>query len=185
MLPRERALKIAASLFVLYNLLAMLLMPNPWSFLGRRYGFLVAPYANAVGLNSSWNFFSPDPAQTMYISYDIEYLDEQGESQRGDERGTFPQASRHMVLDSNTRRELYAMRFMMIAPNRVQALFGPWLCREHPGATLIHFEEVVETVAPLDEALTLQEQSLPDLSRTLPMSRFDFRCDTPAEEFPL
>lgn len=178
-------LKIFLSVWIVYNLVAIILMPNAGSFLGRRYVKYVAPYANVVGLNSSWNFFSPDPVQTFYIKYFVEFFDSEGDTIKDPIVGFFPQEGNQGVMDINRRRELYVMRFMVIAPNRLQALFAPWLCRQYPEATAVHIEQVIETVAALDEALTMSHSSLKDLSKEIPYASFDFRCDTPAEDFPL
>lgn len=178
-------LKILLSVWIVYNLITLVVMPNAGSFLGRKFGAWLGPYANVVGLNASWNFFSPDPAHTMYIKYYVEFLNADGEEVKEPITGYFPQEKNQGVMDITRRRELYVMRFMMIGANRLQALFAPWLCRQYPGATSVHIEQVIETVAPLDEVLTVSDQSVADLSREIQYANFDFRCDTPPGEFPL
>lgn len=178
-------LKIILSVWIVYNIASMLVMPNVGSFLGRKYGIYLAPYANQVGLNASWNFFSPDPAQTLYIKYFVEFLNADGEMIKDPVVGYFPQEKNQGVMDITRRRELYVMRFMLIGPNRLQALFGPWLCRQNPEATSVHIEQVVETVAPLDEVLMHSQTLVSDLSKEFPFAKTDYRCDTPEGDFPL
>jgi hypothetical protein len=178
-------LKIILSVWIVYNVITLVVMPNAGSFLGRKFGTWLSPYANVVGLNASWNFFSPDPAHTMYIKYYVEFLNSEGENLQEPVIGYFPAEKNQGVMDINRRRELYVMRFMLIGPNRLQALFAPWLCRKYKGASSVHIEEVIETVAPLDEVLTVKDQSVSDLSREIQYANVDFRCDTPEGEFPL
>ncbi len=178
-------LKIFLSVWIVYNIITMVVMPNAGSFLGRKYGHYIAPYANIVGLNASWNFFSPDPAQTIYLKYFIEFLNSDGDSVQDPIVGYFPQEKNKAVMDVNRRRELYVMRFMIIGPNRLQNLFGPWLCRQYPNATSVHIEQMAETVASLDEVLSKHNSTVKELSREVTYANIDFRCDTPEGDFPL
>lgn len=178
-------LKVILSVWIVYNIATMVVMPNAGSFFGRKYGHIFAPYANSVGLNASWNFFSPDPAHTMYIKYFVEFTGADGEPTQESILGYFPEEKNQMVLDTNRRRELYVMRFMMIGQNRLQGLFAPWLCKKHPGATNIHIEQVIETVAPLDEVLLAKEETVKELSKEIQYANFDYHCDTPEGEYPL
>ncbi len=178
-------LKIFLSLWAVYNMIVVAIVPNALSFLGRRYGAALLPYANIVGLNASWNFFSPDPAHTMYFKYQVDFLNAEGENTQDSLFAYFPAEKNEGVMDVNRRRELYVMRFMALGSNRMQGLFAPWLCRQHPGASRISVEQVVETIPPLEEVLTLPKQSVVELSRELNYAKFDFACDTPEGEFPL
>ena len=50
-------------------------MGNGASFLGRYMSEYYIPIANTIGLNTTWNFFSPDPANTMYININFTLAD--------------------------------------------------------------------------------------------------------------
>lgn len=174
--------KALASLWIVYNILTMLVMPNVGAYFGRSVSSFIIPYANTVGLNASWNFFSPDPAHTMYIHYTVQYLDEEGSETKEAVEGYFPRERDKGISEDSRKRDLYAMRFMVIEPKRLRVLMGPWLCRQYPGATSVRMEHVIETVPPLEQVITLKDESVKDLSRELQYIREEHSCVGGADE---
>lgn len=168
--------KALLSLWIVYNILTMLVMPNVAAYFGRVTSRFLTPYANTVGLNASWNFFSPDPAHTMYIRYTIRYLDTEGNETKESVEGYFPKEKNKGIPEMSRKRELYAMRFMVIDPKRLRLFLGPWLCKQYPGSTSIEMEHVIETVPPLDQVVTLKDESLKDLSQELQYIREFYSC---------
>lgn len=65
--------KILLSVWIVYNIFVMLVMPNVGAYFGRVTAAVVTPYASTVGLNAGWNFFSPEPTQPMVLKYTIHY----------------------------------------------------------------------------------------------------------------
>lgn len=65
--------KILLSVWIIYNIFVMLVMPNVGAYFGRVTASVVTPYASTVGLNAGWNFFSPEPAQPMVLKYTVHY----------------------------------------------------------------------------------------------------------------
>lgn len=175
-------LKVVLSIWGLYQIAVMLIMPNLSSYLGRSTQNFVSSYASMVGLNASWNFFSPDPAHTMYIRYLISFGEE---SDREPVEGTFPVEGKRGVRDLIRQRELYVMRYMVIDPRKLQYLMGPWFCRQYPGAQSVDMEHVVETVAPLQEAVTFHEERVESLSKQLQVTRVQYSCDGNVDEVEL
>lgn len=145
-------LKAIISIFLIFHLMTIVVMANGGSYLGRKLSFLV-PYANSIGLNTTWNFFSPDPAHTMYFRSIVYFEDENGENIKDPEEEYFPPERTNVVIDGTKRRLLYAMRFLMIDTVRIEMLLGPWLCRSHPGSTSLTIEQTIETIPPLDRAV--------------------------------
>jgi len=97
-MPRAKLLvKVILSGWIVYNIFTMLVMPNLGAYFGRSTSRFITPYGNTVGLNASWNFFSPDPAHTMYIRYRINYLDNEGFPTKDSLEGFFP-AEKIMVF---------------------------------------------------------------------------------------
>ncbi|WP_415061440.1 hypothetical protein [Bdellovibrio sp.] len=168
--------KTLLSLWIVYNIFTMMVMPNVGAYFGRTTSRFIVPYANSIGLNASWNFFSPDPAHTMYIRYLIRYQDPEGNEVKEPIEGFFPAEKNKGVLSGERKRELYVMRFMVIDPKRLRLLFGPWLCRQYPGATSVEMEHVVETVPTLDQVVTLKDEAVQDLSRELQVTRESTSC---------
>lgn len=168
--------KILLSVFGLYHLVVMLLMPNLTSFLGRELERWIAPYGNSVGLNATWNFFSPDPAHTMYLRYRVYYESAEGEELREPDEFYIPETKELPVKDFTLKRHLYAMRFMIIDPKRLETVLGPWLCRQYPQASLIEMQHFVESVPPLHEARLFEEVPLRELSEQYQTFRVEARC---------
>lgn len=186
--------KILFSFFALYQVFAMVVMPNLGSYLGRSVQGFIAPYSSAMGLNANWNFFSPNPAHTMYIHYTIHYTrtadqleDELKEAPaeaqaisdvpaKAPVEGYFPPEKNRGIESFNRQRELYVMRFMIIYPKRLQYLMGPWLCRQYPGAQSVDLEHVIETVPSLDESVTFKDENVRDLSRELQVVKAEYSC---------
>lgn len=168
--------KTLLSLWIVYNIFTMLVMPNVGAYFGRVTSRFITPYANTVGLNASWNFFSPDPAHTMYIRYTVRYLDTDGNETKESVEGYFPEEKNKGVSAASRKRDLYAMRFMVIEPKRLRILMGPWLCKQYPGSTSIEMEHVIETVPPLDQVVTLKDETVKDLSQELQFVREFYSC---------
>ena len=141
------------SVWIVYHLVVMILMPNGSSFLVRRSQSYLLPYANSIGLNATWNFFSPDPAHTMYFNYKVRFEDENGNETKPVFEGWFPPEKQAVIVDSSKRRFLYAVRFLLLDPKRLEVLFAPWLCREHPGSSKVIIQQITERIPYLDLAL--------------------------------
>lgn len=174
--------KTLASLWIVYNIFTMLVMPNVGAYFGRTASFLITPYANTIGLNASWNFFSPDPAHTMYIRYLARFQDADGNEIKEPIEGFFPAEKNKGGVAASRKRDLYAMRFMVIEPKRLRLLMGPWLCRQFPGATSVEMEHVIETVPPLDQVVTFKDDNVKDLSQEVKYVREDHSCTGGADE---
>ncbi|MGZ3817133.1 MAG: hypothetical protein ACXVCA_08220 [Bdellovibrio sp.] len=173
------------SLWIVYNIFTMLVMPNVGAYFGRMTSKFIAPYANTVGLNASWNFFSPDPAHTMYLRYTVFFTDADGNEVKEPIENYFPAEKNKGVHSLSRKRDLYAMRFMIIEPTRLQNLMGPWLCRQYEGASSVQMEHVVETVPLLDQAVTLKDEMVQDLSQEVQVNRETHSCNGKSDEVTL
>lgn len=168
--------KLFLSLFGIYHLVVMLWMPNLGSFLGRELEPIIAPYGNVVGLNASWNFFSPDPAHTMYLRYRVYFESPEGEELEEPIEAFIPETKEKPVRSFTKKRHLYAMRFMIMDPTRLETILGPWLCRQYPKASMIEMQHFVESVPPLQEARLFNEVPLQELSQQFQTFRVETRC---------
>ena len=77
------------------------------------------------------------------------------------------------------------MRFMIINPKHFKYLFGPWLCRQYPGATSVDMEHVVETVPFLDQVVSKKTESVSALSDELQFSAQRYKCGSGEDEVEL
>jgi hypothetical protein len=157
--------------------MVIVVLANSGSFLARRLSPLILPYANLLQLNTTWNFFAPDPAHTMFVKYKIEFSDENGNETKEPLIGFIPPEKKRIVIDSSKRRFLYAMRFLLLDNNRMQTILGPWLCRENPGASRVFMENRFVTIPNLDEAILDSTALDPENSSESTMMRFTYDCN--------
>lgn len=183
-MPASKAgiLKLLLSVWVIFHVTVMVIMPNGLSYPGRVLAHLIYPYAAVVGLNVSWNFFSPDPAHTMYLRFTV--YDENN----WDKEPlviSMPEEQDRGVWDLGRRRDLYSMRYFLLDPRRFDAVLGPWLCRVHAPATVVRIEHVVDSIPSLDEAVLFQSRDLRDLSQQMGFSDRTYRCSQMNDEVGL
>jgi hypothetical protein len=145
-------LKALISIFIIYHLVVIIVLPNGFSYLGRVLHPFIVPYANTLGLNTTWNFFSPDPANTIFFEYSVRFEDEMGNPIKEPIFGVLPKEKDQIITDSSQRRFLYAVRFLMLDKNRLELLFAPWLCRQYEGATRVSIKQVTQQIPNLDMA---------------------------------
>ncbi|MFN7454664.1 MAG: hypothetical protein ACK5RO_08385 [Pseudobdellovibrionaceae bacterium] len=148
----QRTSKLLLSLFLIYHVITMVVLANGSSYLGRSLGPWLTPYANSLGLNTTWNFFSPDPAHTMYLRVVVRFLDAFGVEQKESIEFYVPPGKEKISLDSGERRFLYTMRFMLLDPRRLETVIAPYFCREFPEASEIFIEHILEKIPNLDSA---------------------------------
>jgi hypothetical protein len=176
----NRLKKIALTVLFFYFASMMIVMGNGSSFLGRYLEWFYTPIANTIGLNTSWNFFSPDPAHTMYIKYDLFFEDEFGHSLSEPLEGYYPE-SKDLGGDFrlDKKRDAYAMRFLIMDSERIQAFFVPWICRQHPNSSKIQVEVILNRIPSLDQMVAVVNQHLKSYDNVLTseeVSRYSYEC---------
>lgn len=62
-------LTIVASLFIVWQSLAIIIGPAPGSYLMSKVYPIFKPYLVALHLNNEWGFFAPDPAKGSLLRY--------------------------------------------------------------------------------------------------------------------
>lgn len=170
----KKTVQFLFSLWIVYHIAVIVVMPNSNSFLVRQVGDSLIPYANVLGLNTSWNFFSPDPAHVMYFEYSVTRKDQPVE----EESPTYyiPPEKDHGPFGNAKRRIMYSMRYVVLDQRRVDAILGPWLCRKHPEAYQIHVEHKIETIPPIDEAVVKNNPEMDERTQLIKMVNKDFNC---------
>ncbi len=167
----SRLLRFALSVFLLYHLAAIVVMPNAGSLLGRKFSRYFTDYTNTLGINTTWQFFSPGPAPVFYLEYDIETAGaEEGVSYQ------IPPKRRASYYDDLYNRTLYSMRFFVLAPiDTFEHYFVRSLCRQHPEAESITVRTVGEPVVNIERAGG--SESFDELSEKIPLKeRQRFHC---------
>lgn len=188
--PQERGaarglLLAVFSIFIVFQLTVIVISPNGASAPGRALSWLLQPYGAALGLNTPWNFFSPDPAHTMYLRLQLHWQNEDGSFARDSEELFFPRARDLREMDLSKRRELYAMRYLMLDPRRVEALFGPWVCARFKGLSNLSVEHIVQPIPDLEKAALLSVESWRDDETMRSFGRVEYRCTQASDEVNL
>lgn len=134
----------------MFHLVVVTVLANSGSFLSRQLQSWILPYGNQFGFNSTWNFFSPDPAHTMYIQYK---LYENEDSDQPLLTGFIPEGKNKISVNSAERRTLYFARYLLLDPARIDKFLLPWLCQINKSAHSLEIKNVTETIPYLDSAL--------------------------------
>jgi hypothetical protein len=175
-------IKIILTLWICYHILTMIIMANGTSVVGRTIGQYFTPYANVLNLNTTWNFFSPDPTNTMYIEYQIYFENEVGDEIKPTLTEYFPAEKDQMVFDNFRRRYLYPMRFFAVSEQRLSLGFAPWLCRKYPEASRVKARTNIERIPLLDRMKYIDDAS----SRVLQnVNEVRLNCKAPQDEVSL
>lgn len=154
----------------------MIVLGNGSSFLGRSLGQYYTPIANLIGLNTTWNFFSPDPAHTMYLRYVVHFEDEYGNPTKEPLFLDYPPYEEMKDFTVHLRRKSYIMRFIASSEHRISTYFIPWVCKQHPQATKIQIEVVINKIPSLDVASTLKATNYEDLVKQEEINKNVYSC---------
>lgn len=173
--------KITLSLWAAYHVVAMIVLPNGMSFFARKVQPYVFSYANSVGLNVGWSFFSPDPANVLYLRYVVYFKDPDKESVED----FFPKEKNKAATSIRGKRDWTVMRFMLLDHKRLGVLMAPWICRQYKDAENVNLEYVMETVPPIDEAQLMANRDVQDLSQELQLIKVDHSCGESQDEILL
>ena len=169
------------SVWIVYHLFVIVVMANGSSYIGRYFGRAIVPYASTLGMNTSWNFFSPDPAHTMYLKFTIYYPDVEGEPSKEPLEIFMPSAKGEGVWNQGEKRQLYAMRYMVVYPQRIEGVLGPCLCKQHPGAEVVHIEHIIDPIPSLDQA-AIDQRELGEMGGRYDVINRDYRCSQVNDE---
>lgn len=179
---KRSILMIILSAWIVYHLGMIVLMPNGGSFPGRQLQKFYNPYANSLMQNATWNFFSPDPAHTMYIHYWVHTLNPEGIEDSDPIENFYPVEKNEGAFSLTHRRHFYAMRFMMLNRERLNLFLGPWLCKKYPGASEVRMEHIIETIPPFDQFLALKSDSVKDLAGRMESGFTTHTCEAVGNE---
>lgn len=167
--------------FIFFYFSAMMItLGNGSSFVGRYFEPFFNPVANSIGLNTTWNFFSPDPAHTMYLKYFVFFEDALGHALQEPIEGYYPPSrDRAEDFSLDKKRDAYAMRFVAMDPVRLQSFFTPWICRKYPGASQLQIELIVNRIPALDKVIAVVNKGIDtyeNLITSEEISRYVFEC---------
>lgn len=154
----------------------ILVLANGSSIMGTTLYPYFGIVANSMGLNTSWNFFSPDPAHVIYIKSLIIFQDEYGVSSKETITDIYPPSEARGDFAMTTRRDSFASRFFMLDAQRIERYYAPWLCRKYPGASRVAVEGIMLTVPTLERASTELSLSIQDMMQEILVHQVDYVC---------
>jgi len=172
----QSKLRWILSVFIIYFVSMLLIMSNGASYLGRSLQRFYLPVANSLGLNTTWNFFSPDPAHVLFLRYIIVFQDKEGNETQPTIEAFYPAHKDQGDFSIFKRREAYLSRFIAIDPTRLSDLFAPWLCRQHPGATRIRAELFLRSIPVLDKAQMLNAEDIGEMVDPTLLNGVSYDC---------
>lgn len=177
----KTGLHLILSFGIIYHLFVIVVMANGSSYVGRYLNKAIVPYASTLGMNTTWNFFSPDPAHTMYLKFTIYFAENEGEPSREPLEVFMPSGKDEGVWDLGEKRRFYAMRYMIVYPGRIDGVLGPYLCKRYEGAEVIHIEHIIDPIPSLDLA-NIDSRELNELGARYDYINRDYRCSQVNDE---
>lgn len=125
-----RVLKSFLSIFLVYHLLAISILPMGKGLLIRELGRHFYTYANIFGLNTTWQFFSPGPSPIFYLEYSFTYPEAADGSIEMSEPKLLPEKRVGFGVSDFYSRRLYSMRFLSLDEGRLEKYLAPWFCKQ-------------------------------------------------------
>lgn len=163
----------ALSAVIVVHLAAVLLGPNPDSYLTWASDTLLKPYRESLGMDGTWSFFAPEPWRADFYEYDVI------ESSGRETQYTFPAMSSPYWFRSTYNRRIALMRAVSKNSRAFKAVLVPGLCHEHPEAVSVRVRAVSmasPTVDDVRQGHTIND--LTDASRRQPENLGEFSCPT-------
>jgi hypothetical protein len=165
--------KVLASFWILYHLLGILIMPSIQSIIVKEKGWIFRPYLNQVGMNTTWNLFSPDPASAMFMKVKLVQKSENNDAIDL----VMPSFGDSINWNPAKRRDLYLMRFLLLDEAKVYRFLIPWYCKNYPQTKEIYIEGVGTRIPGIDQARLEKVYKISDLRSRQTVKEFRGQCD--------
>ena len=165
-------LKIVFSFWIIYHLMGILIMPSVQSIIVKEKGWIFRPYLNQIGLNTTWNLFSPDPATAMFMKVKLIPKDEaQPELDL-----LLPTFADEINWDPTKRRALYMMRYVLLDEDKAHTYLIPWYCRNYPGTKEVYVEGVGTRIPGIAQARMEQLYTISELRTRQTVKEYRGEC---------
>ena len=180
-------MRILLSLFLVYHLIAVVLLPNPYSVVGRVFTPLFTTYASTLGMNTTWQFFSPNPMPHRYLSYTFSSSETAEEADKviegEDEDHYWPPRDRSQIWRENYNRQVYHSVVTTVLRDKTPTHLIPWLCQRHPGAVSISLYAHAKQLPSIERA-KIEGKSIAEMAEIQDMNLGEFSCpgDEASEE---
>jgi hypothetical protein len=136
---RGRVVGLAASVFVVWHTLAMIVAPAPESALKRALVKIMHPYLTLLGFPETWGFYTPAIAPGERLQYIVE-------NSAGNERAFTPTEELFSWFAPRYWWITWWHQTIMDSPERYAEFYAKLLCKEHAvldpvSITLIQLEQ--------------------------------------------
>ena len=151
--PKVRVgLKFLLSVFILYHLAMIFIIPNRFSMLHEKLMPYFVPYAQSFSLFSSWDFFAPNPTKYFFYEYEVVSTKDQVDTFRWP-----PSREESQKIFFNHNRLINHSRFfILLGQQGIKKYFLPYLCLIHPLAKEISVKVIIENRPHFKKAKTFK-----------------------------
>jgi hypothetical protein len=148
--------KILLSLFLVFHVIAIFVLPNPDSILYREWQNVIATYGSTIGMNTTWRFFSPNPSLST-VEYEVV------KSGHEPEKFRYPASVEQVGSREAFNRLMNFAIFMAASRETLERFLHPYICKMHPDAEQIAYY-IITNKFPTIENAQLRASSREDLS---------------------
>lgn len=133
------SLKIIVSLWIVYHLAMILIIPNRSSMANESFRPYFISYAQSLSMNSAWAYYAPNPITYFYFQYEV-IKKQSVETYRWPPSRT----ESKRILFNHKRFITHSLFFWKIGAEHIRKHFLPYLCRLHPLAEEIAIKIIYE-----------------------------------------
>lgn len=146
----------------------------------REVGRFFTPYANFLGMNTGWQFFSPGPSPIFYLEYSFNY--ENGEAESESEPMLLPEKRNGYGHSDFYNRRLFSMRFFSLNPSRLEKFLVPWLCKQDLKASSVTVRQTFGEIKNVERMRDDESvDSFADMKQPLNLPRSTHACNHAGE----
>jgi hypothetical protein len=144
-----RWVRAGLSVYILFHLFCVLLVPNSDNYTGNYFLKALQPYVYFFELTNNWNFFSPNPEPPIYVEYEL--LDDQGQTAR---TGRWPDVKDPFFWRERQTRRITAADFMVSQELRAEKMMVGYLCHQAQHPHSVRLWRVMEPVPTPDDVVS-------------------------------
>lgn len=144
---RGMLIKSCLSIFLLFHLAVMLLVPNGDNRVGAASAPFMEPYVEFFEFSEHWSFFAPDPGEPVYIQWEL--VNKIGATIG---QGMFPDAKGPYLFGERQDRRLLAAVFMIFDDSKLVKIMVPYLCASNPQVDSVSLWKIVDSPISMEDA---------------------------------
>ena len=147
----------------------MLIVANPNSIPSRQAPNFMLHYTNTLGLNTTWQFFSPNPMGERYLEYTIY------SASNKEDFSDHHWPPRAKIRQEKKNRLFTHSLYSTANEQHTRDVFIPWLCRKHPTAFSIFLQAKTKSL-PSIEVAQIDKKKFKFLSKSHDLPLKEYLC---------